>query len=260
MASGDNCGIVIISNPHTGKIIKTIKVGGVIHNLYMYPNGECLIGSSGGFIGLYDKNFHLKRRYQNFFNGGIRFLAPNKDKVLAASLDFTSKIFSKRGKLVMQLKGHQDWVRSCAWLPTKNDSKKSIALTASKDGFINFYDTSDASNDRNLLGQIYNIMDEGFMITTVPDTDSNAPHGFFYTNRLDLLEIFEYRSDNKEKKTILDPSDWRVKDYIATFNNKNQVLQKLGFNEKGGKLKTLIQLMKKKNQVSENFKQIEYFG
>jgi len=104
------------------------------------PDGGSIVFSSYNRIIIWDtekKDFVLEKEYPEMRFNQVSW-SPDGKKILAGSMDKIGIIISKdTGKIIKQLKGHSEWIRTVDWSP---DGKK--VCTGSGDGEIKIWSVS----------------------------------------------------------------------------------------------------------------------
>jgi len=93
-----------------------------------------------------------------------------------------------------------------------------ILISGGRDGAIKFWEMATGE----LRVTYYNLI-EGFLWTTPPDT--LAPHGWFWTNRPELINVVESDEDGLNLR-VLENEPERI-DYLRMFNSQEMVMNRL---------------------------------
>jgi hypothetical protein len=75
----------------------------------------------------------------------------------------------------------------------------------------------------DIIARMYMLSKQRFLIETPPD--EGAPHGWFYTNAPELVNVFIESKDGRAQ--LLKTDDARRKRYIDTYNRKDMVINRL---------------------------------
>jgi WD40 repeat protein len=190
---------------------------GTVYSMCFCQDGSRLLtGSGDGTVRLW--NTHNGICLRTFMHSaGIRpmKLSPDSKYVLAGGFDGISKLCDMQwGRCLMVFEGQKDWIRSVCF---SADGK--YAITASKDHSVCFWDMVTGALLVNLIH-----LNDGFLWTTPPDKDAES--GWIWTDREDLLEIFEGDSNDTKRRTlpVTDPSR---KQYVAIYNDQKRVMQRI---------------------------------
>ncbi len=137
-------------------------------------------------------------------------------KVIAGCRNGTIKVFSpKTGELLRELKGHGDGQPISGLAFTHNNE---ILVSGSHDGTVKFWDIESGE-----LRVTYHNLNEGFLWTTPPD--SLAPHGWFWTDRPEVVNVIECEEDGEGLRVLGDEKE--RDDYIKCFNRQEMVMNRL---------------------------------
>ncbi|MBF0441072.1 MAG: hypothetical protein HQK54_04140 [Oligoflexales bacterium] len=145
-------------------------------------------------------------------NAGRFVIATGSNSVRILDIDTGLPVFN-------DLNGHRGFISQMVITP---NGKKIV--TMSEDRTIKIWSIDDGV----LLATIHSL-NHGFLSETPPDEYSK--HGWFWTNRPQLINIFERFKDGSESSAIC-PDDPRQDDFITAHNNQKIVLARIrGLNE-----------------------------
>ena len=142
-------------------------------------------------------------------------VTPDGRRLITGSEDKTAKLWDiKTDRRLEVFKGHTGSVNAVAVTP---DGTKLI--TASFDCTVKFWDLETGE----LLVTMYNLK-EGYLWTTPPTI--NAPAGWLWTDRFDLISVVECNKDGSDPKSPAD-DDPRREAYLKAFNRREMVMDRL---------------------------------
>ena len=137
-------------------------------------------------------------------------------RLLTAEFDGAARLWDiETNELLMVYRGgHSDWIR---WVSPSPDGTK--VITAGRDGRVCFWDLQSGQ----LLVTLH-LFKRGFLWTTPPDT--NAPEGWIWTDREDLLEVTEEGTTGSRRGTLA-PTDLKRKAYLMAYSNRAEVMRRV---------------------------------
>jgi WD40 repeat protein len=143
-------------------------------------------------------------------------ISKDETKLWSAAADGSVACYNlNSGELIYHRKLHSSWIWSiCLMMDEK------ILVTGSGDGTVVFL----AAGSGHILMRFFNLAGENDFLSACP-SDKSFPNGFFYTNKMDFIQVSVEESDNGLYK-ILDFNDSRRKAYINKLNIKNLVISR----------------------------------
>jgi WD40 repeat protein len=150
-------------------------------------------------------------------SGRVYFIVlSNEDKYLFSANEYgaINKFDVHSGKLLQTFNYHNG-LR--IWQIKLSPDGKTL-ITASEDGTVKFI----SAFNGELLGTYYNT-EKGFLWST-PST-KQTPNEYYWTDRLDLVEVSEENFDSNNHCSTLDEK--RIHEYHSVYNNQKLVMSKL---------------------------------
>ncbi len=115
---------------------------------------------------------------------------------------------------------HTDWGARAYLLGAERNGKYVLVYIAGASGYqYLFLDIKTL----DIIAKMYMLSKQRFLIETPPD--DGAPHGWFYTNAPELVNVFLESKDGRAE--LLKADDTRRKRYINTYNRKDMVINRL---------------------------------
>lgn len=115
---------------------------------------------------------------------------------------------------------HTDWGARAYLLGVERNGKYVLVYIAGASGYqYLFLDIKSLE----VIAKMYMLSKQRFLIETPPD--EGAPHGWFYTNAPELVNVFMESKDGRS--ALLKADDARRKRYIDTYNRKDMVIKRL---------------------------------
>lgn len=217
VATGGWDGRVIIWWPDGRIKVPCIGEGRGIYSVAFDPTGSLLASSdNSGLIRVWDMDGNLKT---TIFSNQLQVKQAcfiGKESLLTAGFDGSAQLWDITTGQCRRVfgGGHEHlWIRSAIISP---DGGR--VITGGKDGTVCFWQPENGE----LLARLHHL-DSGFLWTTPPDND--APEGWFWTNRMDVLEILEKTGNEGISVPVAD--EHKRQAYIAAHHNRIKIVSRL---------------------------------
>ncbi len=217
LATGGWDGRVVIWWPDGRVKVECNGEGSGIYSVAFDPTGSLLASSdNSGLIRIWDLDGNLKTTlFSNQLQvKQVHFIG--KETLLTAGFDGSAQLWDTTTGQCRRIfdGGHEHpWVRSAIISPDG-----SRVITGGKDGRVCFWQPVNGE----LLACLHHL-ESGFLWTTPPDDD--APAGWFWTNRTDMLEIRERTGDEGDSVPVVD--EHKRQAYIAAHHNRIKIVSQL---------------------------------
>jgi len=157
-----------------------------------------------GMVRIYDFNSGEMKGFFRAHTGRTRSMAIRGDDLLATGgLDACIRLWDwKHQRLIHTLRDCGDSITALQF-----SAKGDRLIAGSRDGTVRFFS---CNGSYKLLATLYSLHGRDWLWET--------PDGWFYTNRPDLLEVFEC-DENGENSSMLSKDDPRVHSYLVAQNS-----------------------------------------
>jgi len=192
-----------------------------VNSVTVTPDGKYLIsGSSDKTCRLWNLATGSCIRIFEGHTSGVNTVTvtPDSKYMISGSTDGTCRLWNlATGDCIRIFEGHTHSVNSVTVTP---DGKRLIS--GNWLGTIRFWDLSTGT----LLATLYNRY-QGFLWTTPPE--KNAPDGYFWTDRPDLIQVIKRKEDGSDEQAVTDKQE--RDEYIMCHNRQRIVMGRINGRE-----------------------------